>query len=61
MCPIFKVCQQGKSVEWTKLMRVVQAYAIAGDILPKDPLHGQIETFVDKLKLCRDDVMSKAN
>ncbi len=61
MCPIFSVCKQGHSEHWIKLMRVVQAYAIAGDILPKDPLHGQIETFVKKLKLCREDILSKLN
>ena len=61
MCPIFSLCHQGRSEEWTKLMRVVQAYAIAGDILPKDPLHGQIELFVGKLRTCKEDVLSKAN
>jgi hypothetical protein len=61
MCPIYNVCNQGHSDDWTKLMRVVQAYAIAGDVLPKDPLMGQLAMFVDKLKLCRSNIFDKLN
>ena len=59
MCPIFSLCRQGRSEEWTRLMRVLQAYAIAGDLLPKDPFLGQIEIFVNKLRLCREEVFCK--
>ncbi|MCP4715146.1 MAG: hypothetical protein GY868_08525 [Deltaproteobacteria bacterium] len=59
ICPIYVVCKQGRSEEWIKLMRVVQAYAIAGDLLPREPLEGQIEAFVGKLKLCREDLFGK--
>jgi hypothetical protein len=59
ICPIYSVCKQGHSEDWTKLMRVIQAYAIAGDLLPKDPLLGQIEVFVNKLRICREEVFSK--
>ena len=59
ICPIFNLCRQGQSDEWTNLMRVVQAYAIAGDLLPREPLHGQIETFVKKLRTCRAEVFCK--
>ena len=61
ICPIFRVCQQGSSEDWINLLRVLQAYAIAGDILPRDTLLGHIETFVNKLKACRDDAMRAAN
>jgi hypothetical protein len=59
ICPIYSVCKQGHSEDWTKLMRVIQAYAIAGDLLPKDPLLGQIEVFVNKLRICREEIFSK--
>ena len=59
MCPIFPLCRKGYSEDWTKLMRVVQAYAIAGDLLPKEPMEGQLEMFVKKLKTCREDVFAK--
>ncbi len=59
MCPIFSICRQGHSEDWKKLMRVVQAYAIAGDLLPREPLLGQLEIFVDKLKGCKDELLQK--
>lgn len=59
ICPIYNVCKQGNSEDWTNLMRVVQAYAIAGDILPKEPFLGQLEAFVNKLKTCREEIFSK--
>lgn len=59
LCPIFDVCKQGHSEDWVNLMRVVQAYAIAGDILPKDTFHGQVEKFVKKLRDCHETVMAK--
>jgi len=61
MCPIFSVCRQGRSEEWINLLRVIQAYAIAGDVLPRDPFPGQIELFVNKLKACREQAFSKSN
>ena len=59
ICPIFSVCRQGHSEDWTTVMRVIQAYAIAGDLLPKDPLLGQLELFVNKLRMCREEVLCK--
>jgi hypothetical protein len=59
MCPIYNICKQGHSDNWTNLMRVVQAYVIAGDLLPKDPFQGNIETFLKKLKTCREEFYSK--
>jgi len=61
MCPIFSVCRQGTSAEWINLLRVLQAYAIAGDILPRETLTGHIELFVHKLKACRDDALRIAH
>ncbi len=61
ICPIFSLCSQGSSECWQRLMRVVQAYALAGDVLPRDTLTGQIEEFVEKLKNCRDEAYQKAN
>ncbi len=61
ICPIFSVCKQGYSDDWTSLMRVVQAYAFAGDLLPLDPLLGHLETFVHKLRQCHERQYSKAN
>ncbi|MCX8044662.1 MAG: hypothetical protein N3B18_11150 [Desulfobacterota bacterium] len=61
ICPIFRVCRQGTSEDWVNLMRVLQAYAIAGDLLPRDTLLGHIETFVNKLKSCREETFRTSN
>jgi len=61
LCPIFGICKKGHSDDWTSLMRVLQAYAIAGDLLPREPLVGQLERFVEKIKRCRQDVDKKMN
>jgi len=61
MCPIFSICRQGRSDEWCNLLRLVQAYAIAGDMLPRDTFVGQMEHFINKLRLCREETVSKSN
>ncbi len=49
-CPIFNVCKQGRSEEWTTLMRIIQADAISGDMLPKETLLAQMDVFYNKHK-----------
>ncbi|MEI6125652.1 MAG: hypothetical protein WCQ99_03775 [Pseudomonadota bacterium] len=61
MCPIFSLCRQGRSDEWATLVRVIQAYAIAGDLLPREPFLGQIEMFVSKMRRCREEIFSKSH
>ncbi len=61
MCPIFSVCRRGYSEDWNCMLRIIQAYAIAGDLLPLEPYVGQLESFVKKLRLCRDELYMKAN
>jgi len=60
-CPIFNVCQQGRSEEWTTLVRIIQAYAVAGDLLPKDPLFNQVKIFFNKLRNCKDEIYYTLN
>ena len=61
LCPIYEVCKQGRSEQWVALMRVVQAYSLAGDLLPKEPFIGHIEKFLKKLKTCRADTVAKSH
>jgi hypothetical protein len=61
LCPIYDVCKQGRSDEWITVMRVIQAYAIAGDILPKAPFMGHIEKFLEKISTCREAAAGKAH
>jgi hypothetical protein len=61
LCPIYDVCKQGRSAEWITVMRIIQAYAIAGDLLPKEPFVGHVELFQDKLNACRENAVEKAH
>jgi hypothetical protein len=60
-CPIFNICKQGRSEDWTTLIRIIQAYAIAGDLLSKELLFAQIELFNNKLKACKDEIYYTLN
>ena len=60
-CPLFRVCKRGKSEEFNRVMRVMQAYVIAGDVLPKDPLLGIVGNFIEELKKCENDAKGRAH
>jgi hypothetical protein len=60
-CPIHRVCEGGKAQQWVTLMRVLKAYALAGDILPREPLIGSVNTFVEELRHCKEDSLGKGN
>ena len=61
MCPIYKLCERGKSPKWINITRILEAYALAGDMLPKEPLIGQISNFLEELKQCKEEAMGKAH
>ena len=54
-CPLFRVCEKGRSQIFNKVVRIMQAYTIAGDILPKDTLLGVVENFVNELHKCQHE------
>ena len=58
-CPLFRVCERGRSEIFNKVVRVMQAYTIAGDILPKDTLLGVVENFLDELHKCQHEAGGK--
>ena len=59
-CPLFRVCERGRSQIFNKVVRVMQAYTIAGDILPKETLLGVVENFVDELHKCQNESCGKS-
>jgi hypothetical protein len=59
MCPIYKICEKGRSEIFNKVVRIMQSYTIAGDILPKEPLLGIVENFLDELEKCRTEAGGK--
>ena len=58
-CPLFRVCERGRSQIFNKVVRVMQAYTIAGYILPKETLLGVVENFVDELHKCQNESCGK--
>ncbi|KPJ58273.1 MAG: hypothetical protein AMJ42_03575 [Deltaproteobacteria bacterium DG_8] len=61
LCPLFRICERGKSEDFNKVIRVIQSYTIAGDILPKEPLLGVVKNFIEELKQCKSDARGKAH
>jgi hypothetical protein len=60
-CPLFMICRKGTSEEFNKVLRILQAYNVAGDMLPIGPLMGVVEIFLEELKMCQSDVKGKAH
>lgn len=60
-CPLFRICERGKSDNFNRVMRLIQSYTIAGDLLPRDPILGVIGNFIEELKKCESDARGKAN
>jgi len=52
-CPLEKICARGRGERFLKVMRLIQAYTIAGDMLPKERLISEIDDFIIELQMIR--------
>lgn len=52
-CPLEEICGQGRGEKFVKVMRIIQAYVLAGDMLPKEPLISGIDDFLMELEMLR--------
>lgn len=61
-CPIKKVCvpEGDKESFWMALVRLLHAYALAGDFLPPEPIRRVVSQFVDTLKDCQNKFLAKS-
>ena len=50
-CPLEKICGRGKGEKFVKVIRLIQAYVLAGDMLPKEPLILGIDDFLMELEM----------
>jgi hypothetical protein len=50
MCPLWAVCGKGQGGSFGKFIRAMQAYCIAGDLLPKSPLLGLADQIISELE-----------
>ena len=52
-CPMETICARGRGERFIRVMRIIQAYVLAGDMLPKKPLVSEVDTFVLELEMVR--------
>jgi hypothetical protein len=52
-CPLETICARGRGERFIRMMRVIQAYVLAGDMLPSDPLISEVENFILELEMVR--------
>jgi hypothetical protein len=52
-CPLETICAQGRGEKFIRVMRIIQAYVLAGDMLPKEPLISEVDNFVLELEMVR--------
>jgi hypothetical protein len=58
-CPIQAICSRGKEGSFGKFVRAIQAYCIAGDLLPKSPLLGLVDRIISELESCKRESLRK--
>lgn len=52
-CPLKEICGQGRGEKFQRVMRLIQAYTLAGDMLPKERLFSEIDHFLIELEMIR--------
>lgn len=52
-CPLERTCARGKGERFAKVMRIIQAYVLAGDMLPREPLISEIDYFLTELEMVK--------
>ena len=58
-CPIQAICSRGQEGSFDKFIRAIQAYCIAGDLLPKSPLLGLADRIISELESCKRESLKK--
>ena len=61
ICPLEAICSRGQEGSFTKFMRAIQAYCIAGDLLPKSSLLGLTDQVILELESCKKESLNKVN
>jgi hypothetical protein len=52
-CPLERVCARGRGEKFIRVMRITQAYVLAGDMLPREPLTSEIDSFLLELEMIK--------
>ena len=59
VCPLQAICSRGQEGSFGKFMRAIQAYCIAGDLLPKSLLLGLADQIISELESCKRRSLKK--
>jgi hypothetical protein len=51
LCPLEPICSRETEGPFATVMRVMQAYCVAGDVLPRSTLLNQVEQLITDLKI----------
>ncbi len=59
ICPLYAICTRGQDGSFGKFVRALQAYCIAGDLLPKSSLLGLADQIISDLESCKMESLKK--
>ncbi|MFB0507204.1 MAG: hypothetical protein ACETWT_10780 [Thermodesulfobacteriota bacterium] len=61
LCPLEAICSRGQEGSFMKFIRAIQAYCIAGDLLPKSSLLGLTDQIISELESCKTESLKRVN
>lgn len=61
ICPLEAICSRGQEGSFMKFMRAIQAYCIAGDLLPKSSLLDLADQVISELESCKVESRKRVN
>jgi len=61
VCPLHAICSRGQGGSFAKFIRAIQAYCIAGDLLPKTTLLGLADQIISELEYFKRESLKKVS
>jgi len=52
-CPLVEICENGEGEKFERVMRIITAYSVAGNLLPREILFSELDSFIVELELVR--------
>jgi len=59
MCPLWALCGKGQEGSFGKFIRAIQAYCIAGDLLPKSRVLALADQLISELKASKKESLKR--
>ena len=61
LCPLEDICSKGQEGSFMRFMRAIQAYCIAGDLLPISSLLGLTDQIISELESCKRESLKRVH